>query len=147
MRGPGRPRAGAGELTPFTETTITSTSALDLELARIRRRGVAIDREEFAEGFCCVAAPIVAPDGRVAASLALSTPARRFAQESTEITRAVREIAEEASRDWAEQDAREALEVAAGGRTPDHVVSPFGRPTSAGPPAGRRSDEEVSELS
>jgi DNA-binding IclR family transcriptional regulator len=129
------------ELTPFTGTTITSTSALDLELARVRRRGVAVDREEFAEGFCCVAAPILAPDGRVAASLALSTPARRFAQESTEIARAVREIAEEASRDWAEQDAREALEAAAGG-VPHHHVVPGGA-TSAGPPAGRRSDEEV----
>lgn len=131
------------ELTPFTGTTITSTSALDLELARVRRRGVAIDREEFAEGFCCVAAPIHAPDGRVAASLALSTPAGRFAQESTEIARAVREIAEEASRDWAEQDAREAL-AAAGGHPPHHVA-PVGA-TSASPPASRRSDEEVTDL-
>jgi DNA-binding IclR family transcriptional regulator len=131
------------ELTPFTGTTITSTSALDLELARVRRRGVAIDREEFAEGFCCVAAPIHAPDGRVAASLALSTPAGRFAQESTEIARAVREIAEEASRDWAEQDAREAL--AAAGGVPPHHVAPVGS-TSASPPASRRSDEEVTDL-
>lgn len=134
---------GQDELTPFTPTTITSTSALDLELARVRRRGVAIDREEFVEGFCCVGAPILAPDGRVAASLAVSTPSRRFAQESTEIARAVREIAEEATRDWAEQDAREALEFAAGGLPHDHALTPVGGAASASPPVSSRSDEEV----
>ena len=54
--------------TAFTATTITSSPGLARELARVRRDGVAIDREEFAEGFCCVGAPIVAPDRRVAAT-------------------------------------------------------------------------------
>lgn len=97
---------GQSVLSPFTTTTITSTSALTLELERVRRRGVAVDREEFAEGFCCVAAPILAPDGSVAASIAVSTPARHFAQESDEITRAVAEVAAVATRDWREQATR-----------------------------------------
>lgn len=113
---------GQAELSPFTAATITSTAALALELDDVRRHGVAVDREEFAEGFCCVGAPIVAPDGRVAASIAVSTPARRFSQESEEIARAVREIAAEATRDWAEQAARDALEVT--DLHPHHAVPP-----------------------
>jgi DNA-binding IclR family transcriptional regulator len=95
---------GQDELSPFTSTTITSTSALALELERVRRRGVAVDREEFAEGFCCVSAPILAPDGTVAASLAVSTPARRFEQESGVLARAVADVATTATRDWREQE-------------------------------------------
>lgn len=84
----------------FTGTTITATPELELELARVRRDGVATDQEEFAEGFCCVGAPIMAPDGRVAASIAISTPARRFAVEADELTSAVRDVAMTATRSW-----------------------------------------------
>lgn len=89
--------------TAFTATTITTTPGLERELARVRRDGVAIDREEFAEGFCCIGAPIVAPDGRVAASIAVSVPARRFAHESAALTIAVREVAATAMREWRER--------------------------------------------
>ena len=90
------------DLSGFTPTTITTTPGLELELARVRHDGVALDQEEFAEGFCCVGAPILSPDGRVAASIAVSTPARRFGAHRAEITRAVREVAAEASRAWRE---------------------------------------------
>ncbi|MCD2186151.1 IclR family transcriptional regulator [Actinomycetospora soli] len=86
--------------TAFTATTITTTPGLEREFARVRRDGVAVDREEFAEGFCCVGAPIVAPDGRVAASIAVSSPARRFAQDGDALTTAVREVAATAMREW-----------------------------------------------
>ncbi len=86
--------------TAFTATTITTTPGLARELARVRREGVAIDHEEFAEGFCCVGAPIIDPDGRVAASIAVSSPAHRFAQDSGALTAAVREVAATAMRDW-----------------------------------------------
>jgi DNA-binding IclR family transcriptional regulator len=92
------------DLTAFTGTTITSTPALELELARVRRRGYAVDREEYAEGFCCVGAPIFAPDGQVAASIAISTPARRFATHAEELTGAVRDVATTATRDWLEAE-------------------------------------------
>ena len=88
----------------FTGTTITRTPELELELARVRRTGVAVDREEFAEGFCCIGAPIMAPDGRVAASIAISTPARRFALEAEELTSAVREVAVAATRCWRDSE-------------------------------------------
>jgi DNA-binding IclR family transcriptional regulator len=107
----------------FTATTITTTPGLAAELARVRREGVAIDREEFAEGFCCVGAPIVAPDGRVAASIAVSSPARRFAQDSEALTDAVRDVAATAMREWRAR-------VAATG-TADHQTT--GRRDHTGP--------------
>jgi len=92
------------DLTSFTGTTITSTPAIELELARVRRRGYAVDREEYAEGFCCIGAPIFDPEGRVAASIAISTPARRFETHGDELTGAVRDVATTATRSWLEAD-------------------------------------------
>lgn len=92
------------DLPAFTGTTITSSPAIELELARVRRRGYAVDREEYAEGFCCIGAPIFAPDGQVAAGIAISTPARRFATHAEELTGAVRDVARTATRDWLESD-------------------------------------------
>ncbi|NMO93952.1 IclR family transcriptional regulator [Actinomycetospora sp. TBRC 11914] len=113
----------------FTATTITTTPGLAAELARVRREGVAIDREEFAEGFCCVGAPILAPDGRVAASIAVSSPARRFAQDSDALTDAVRDVAATAMREWRER-------VAATGTAdhPDHRATDHTGPRRTGPP-------------
>lgn len=118
----------------FTATTITTTPGLARELARVRRDGVAIDREEFAEGFCCVGAPILAPDGRVAASIAVSSPARRFAQDSGALTAAVREVAATAMRAWR---ARVAATGTADGpeRGPtDHLATEHTGPGATGPP-------------
>ena len=92
------------DLEAFTGTTITSTPAMELELARVRRRGYAVDREEYAEGFCCIGAPIFAPDGQVAASIAISTPARRFETHAEELTGAVRDVATTATRSWLEAE-------------------------------------------
>jgi DNA-binding IclR family transcriptional regulator len=89
-------------LASFTGTTITSTPAIELELARVRRRGYAVDREEYAEGFCCIGAPIFDPEGRVAASIAISTPARRFATHGEELLGAVRDVAATATRGWSD---------------------------------------------
>ncbi|MDD7965768.1 IclR family transcriptional regulator [Actinomycetospora lemnae] len=91
-------------LEAFTGTTITSTPAIELELERVRRRGYAVDREEYAEGFCCIGAPIFAPDGRVAASIAISTPATRFEAHAEELTGAVRDVASTATRGWLESE-------------------------------------------
>jgi DNA-binding IclR family transcriptional regulator len=116
----------------FTATTITTTPGLARELARVRHEGVAIDREEFAEGFCCVGAPILAPDGRVAASIAVSSPARRFAQDSVALTAAVREVAATAMREWR---ARAAATGTALERGPtDHLATEPHGPGGTGPP-------------
>jgi len=86
--------------TRFTGATITRQDRFDFELAQIRRDGFALNREEFTPGFCCIAAPIIDPTGRVAASLGMSMPVRRFASQSTELIHTVVDIAADASRRW-----------------------------------------------
>jgi len=61
--------AGMPRVTP---QTITSWSAFQEELARIRHRGYAIDDREYNELVTCAAAPIRDSSGRVIAGLSLS---------------------------------------------------------------------------
>ncbi len=65
-------------LTAFTPNTITSAHALARELERVRADGFAVDREEFDENFCCIAAPIFDEQHRLVAALGLSTTAHVF---------------------------------------------------------------------
>jgi IclR family transcriptional regulator, acetate operon repressor len=61
--------AGLSRRTPHT---IVAPSALLRELASIRDRGVAYDREEGTLGVVCVAAPVTGPDGAVDAAISVS---------------------------------------------------------------------------
>lgn len=90
-------------LASFTGTTITDPAEFGLELARARQNGYALDREEFAEGFCCVAAPVFSPDGDVVASLAISVLARRFALDGAALVGEVVDVAAQATRQWRER--------------------------------------------
>lgn len=80
----------------FTPRTITEPNKLLAELVRIRRRGYATDVGEYSKGVFCVAAPIQAPTGTVAA-MSVSIPdvrvttavRRRAAQVLTTETRAL----------------------------------------------------------
>ncbi|WP_051303261.1 IclR family transcriptional regulator [Comamonas composti] len=66
-------------LTHHTATTLTSRSALDEELRRIRKTGHAVDAEEFVPGLVCVAVPVPASDARsVRCALALQAPSARI---------------------------------------------------------------------
>lgn len=87
-------------LTRFTGTTIIEQERFDAELRRVRENGFAVDKEEFAEGFCCVAAPIFNPAGEVAASLGLSVLARRFDVEDVSLITEIVKVAAEASETW-----------------------------------------------
>jgi len=80
----------------FTHATVTSPQQLADELSAVRADGYAVDREEFDEDFCCVAAPVRDEHGRVAAILGLSASTRAFDAEHPELSDAVREIAAEA---------------------------------------------------
>lgn len=99
------------ERAPRERTTDTSTPAIDLDLARIRRRGHAADRPEYAEyadyatGCACRAAPTHVPDGWVAAGITISPPARRFAPHAEEPPGAVRDVARTTTRGRRESDA------------------------------------------
>ena len=64
------------ELPPLTDETITDPDALRAELAAVRKRRTAVDREEYADGVECVAAPIVqGPDDPVGALVVSGTTA------------------------------------------------------------------------
>jgi len=76
----------------LTPATITSRAALLEELARIRRAGVAIDREEHTEGICAVGAVVADPAGPVAA-ISIPVPLTRFAGNEARYAAAVRAAA------------------------------------------------------
>jgi acetyl-CoA synthetase len=80
-------------LQSFTSNTITRRAALAVELEAVRRKGYAVDREEFGLGFCGVAAPVVDGRGRLTAVLALSATVRSFEAEEPELVKAVCEVA------------------------------------------------------
>jgi IclR family transcriptional regulator, acetate operon repressor len=68
----------AHPLEPATASTITERAKLDEELARIRARGWAEDKEEFLDGVACVSAPAIV-DGVLIAAFTVSSPAARYA--------------------------------------------------------------------
>lgn len=75
-------------LLPFTANTITSATTLRDELERIRREGVAFDREEQTDGICAVGAalPGVAD---VLVAVSIPVPAQRFYGREEELAQAL----------------------------------------------------------
>ena len=69
-----RRAVGGAGLRGFTPNTIVSHERLRAELERVRRVGVAFDREETIAGLCCVAAPIRDDGGTVVAAVSVSAP-------------------------------------------------------------------------
>jgi IclR family transcriptional regulator, KDG regulon repressor len=66
----------------WTPATITDPETLMTELARIRQTNLAYDREEILRGLTCIAAPILAPNGRAVAALSVSGPVSRFSPDA-----------------------------------------------------------------
>jgi DNA-binding IclR family transcriptional regulator len=62
----------------FTPTSLTTLPALEKELDRVRRHGVAFDNEEIEQGLRCVAAPVRDDSGELVAGLSVSAPAERY---------------------------------------------------------------------
>jgi len=67
-------RTGLPGLTPNSLTTLP---ALERELDKVRRHGVAFDNEEIELGLRCIAAPIRDDSGELVAGLSVSAPADR----------------------------------------------------------------------
>jgi DNA-binding IclR family transcriptional regulator len=87
------------ELRGFTEHTITSIGALELELARIREEQVSFDRQEFLLGVICVAVPVMERNGELIAAVAVQAPVARMSLETARrhlpaMRRAAGELAE-----------------------------------------------------
>lgn len=68
-------RTGLPGVTP---TSITSLAALEKEIDRVRRHGIAYDNEEIEQGLRCVAAPVRDDTGDMVAGLSVSAPAERY---------------------------------------------------------------------
>jgi DNA-binding IclR family transcriptional regulator len=90
-------------LKSFTPHTITSPSELSAELERVRDDGFAVDREEMAENFCCIAAPIFDQHGRFVAVLGLSVTATVFDVEVERLAGIVMDVAACAAQAASEQ--------------------------------------------
>lgn len=60
------------------EQRVATMEALERELAVVRRKGWALDNQQFHDAVCCVGAPYFSADGSVAGSIAVSAPATRF---------------------------------------------------------------------
>ena len=74
-----------------TPNTICDPALLLDELELVRSRGYACDEQEFCEGVCCVAAPVV-QDGQIVAALAISVPAERFERGATALTETLLDV-------------------------------------------------------
>jgi IclR family transcriptional regulator, KDG regulon repressor len=83
-----------------TRRTITSSPALRAELARIRRRGFAVDNEEVEDGLRCIGAPVRDFTGDVVASISIAGPVFRIQKgRIAELSRAVMRAAHDLSVD------------------------------------------------
>lgn len=92
----------------YTEHTITDPALLEAELERIRASEVSTDNQEFLAGVVCVAVPVRAPNGSVAAGLAVSAPlARMSLKRATQCVPLLRAAAEKmADTLWHEAEPR-----------------------------------------
>jgi DNA-binding IclR family transcriptional regulator len=61
-----------------TPNTVTEKEVLEEELDEIRKRGVAFDGEERAEGIRCVAAPITDNQNQLVGAVSVSAPSARM---------------------------------------------------------------------
>ena len=69
---------------PYTPNTHRSVESLLPELAQIRERGIAFDREEHEQGIISIAAPILGNDGAVIGSISVATSTSRRSLDNLE---------------------------------------------------------------
>jgi len=73
--------SGTPRPTKRTPRTLTTLAELRRETELIRKRGYSVDDEEFAPGIRCLAAPVFASDGTVAAAIGITASTVRFTKE------------------------------------------------------------------
>jgi len=88
------------KLTKRTPQTRTTLPEIRREVELTRKRGFSLDDEEFNPGVRCVAAPIFASDGTVAAAIGITASSLRFTREripemSAYVMNAARELSEQ----------------------------------------------------
>ena len=84
-----------GNMTKYTPKTITSISALDAEMTRVRLSGIAINNGEYFQDVVAIAAPVRDPTDRVICAVGISGPLSRLTRQRVkELTPAVIEAGE-----------------------------------------------------
>ncbi|HEY0862987.1 MAG TPA: IclR family transcriptional regulator [Lacunisphaera sp.] len=73
--------SGAERPTKRTPHTLTTLAEIRREAELTRKRGYSLDDEEFAPGIRCLAAPVYASDGNVAAAIGITASTVRFTHE------------------------------------------------------------------
>jgi len=86
------------DFTPLTARSVPNAEKLKEQLREIARQGYAIDRGEFADDVCCIAAPVFSAEGAVVAALTVSAPEQRFLRTQDRLKSAVLQAASTASR-------------------------------------------------
>ena len=61
-----------------TENSISDIETLQAEIDQVRKRGWAMDQEEYAPGAYCIGAPIYNHEGHIIAALTVSGPSERI---------------------------------------------------------------------
>jgi len=80
-----------------TASTITDVDQFIAHLRHIARQGYAVDLEEFADGVCCVSAPIFDRSEFPTGAYTVSLPANRFQERGIDLANAVKRAAIQAS--------------------------------------------------
>ncbi|MER6501479.1 IclR family transcriptional regulator [Streptomyces sp. NPDC001455] len=80
-----------------TEHSVTDPAEFRAELARVRREGIAYEREEILPGVTCVAVPVMGAAGRPVAAISVSGALHRF--EPARVAPELRRVAFEAARE------------------------------------------------
>ena len=69
---------GERRLAPLTANTLVQRRHVKRHLHAVREAGVAHDIEEFSDGVCCVAFPVVDATGQTVASIGVSVPTEKW---------------------------------------------------------------------
>jgi len=85
--------------TKRTPRTLTTLAEIRREIEATRKRGYSLDDEEFNPGVRCLAAPVYASDGKVAAAIGITAATVRFTREripemGAHVMAAARELSE-----------------------------------------------------
>ncbi len=71
-------RLGEEPLEALTPNTIIEPGMLAAQLREVRAQGYSTEEQEAVMGFCCTAAPVLGPDGKVIAAVSASLPLHKW---------------------------------------------------------------------
>ncbi len=83
---------GTGALPAYSPTSLRTVAALNEELELTRRRGFALDNEEYTPGVFCLAVPVYEAPGRAQCAVSVSIPVTRV--EAGALARILAKLAE-----------------------------------------------------